>query len=188
MDINRESRRWAIFQLRSLLGSTLTQRKIGLLGLAFKPNTDDIRESPALEIARMLQYEGALVSGYDPVAMANASRENPELHLVETPYELAEGADALVVCTEWNEFKQIDLPRIRHTMHKPIIVDGRNIYEPDMMDELGFIYRGVGRGSTHTNGSSHEADHEALGRDPVERVPVERDNAERDSFERTSAG
>jgi UDPglucose 6-dehydrogenase len=155
MDINRDARRWVIFQLRALLGG-LNHRKIGLMGLAFKPNTDDIRESPALEIARMLQYEGALISGYDPVAMGNAGRDNPELRLVESPYELAEGADALVVCTEWNEFKQVDLARIRQTMKKPIIVDGRNIYEPEMMSELGFIYRGVGRGSViDTNGNGH---------------------------------
>ncbi len=160
MDINRDARRWAIFQLRGLLGANLNGRRIGLLGLAFKPNTDDIRESPALEIARMLQYEGALVSAYDPVAMSNAARENSELRLVESPYELAEGADALVVCTEWNEFKQVDFVRIRQTMKKPIIIDGRNIYEPEMMEEEGFIYRGVGRGSA-INGSNDHRLHEA---------------------------
>jgi UDPglucose 6-dehydrogenase len=153
MDINRDARRWAIFQLRGLLGGQLNRRKIGLMGLAFKPNTDDIRESPALEIARMLQYEGALVSGYDPVAMNNAGRDNPTLRLVESPYELAHEADALVVCTEWNEFKQIDLSRIRQSMAQPIMVDGRNIYEPTIMEDLGFIYRGVGRSSSVENGS-----------------------------------
>lgn len=152
MDINRDARRWAIFQLRSLLGGQLNRRKIGLMGLAFKPNTDDIRESPALEIARMLQYEGALVSGYDPVAMGNAGRDNPQLRLVEGPYELAEGADALVVCTEWNEFKQVDLNRIRQSMAQPILVDGRNIYEPSFMQDMGFVYRSVGRSSNGTNG------------------------------------
>jgi len=125
------------------------------LGLAFKPNTDDIRESPALEIARMLQYEGAHITGYDPVAMGNAGRENPDLRLAESPYELAEGAEALVVCTEWNEFKQVDLSRIKKSMSKPIIVDGRNIYEPDVMAEQGFVYRAVGRGSSYHNGNSY---------------------------------
>ncbi len=153
MDINRDTRRWAIFQLRGLLGGQLNRRRIGLMGLAFKPNTDDIRESPALEIARMLQYEGALVSGYDPVAMTNAGRDNPTLRLVESPYELAQEADALVVCTEWNEFKQVDLSRIRRSMAQPIMVDGRNIYEPAVMEDLGFIYRGVGRGSGVEGGS-----------------------------------
>src|SRR5690606_19329949 len=139
-------RRWAVFTLRTLLNGPLTDRKIGLLGLAVKPNTDDIRDAPALEIARMVQYEGALVSGYDPVAMNNVARENPDLRLVEDPYELAEGMDALVVCTEWNEFKQLDLARIKPTMSQPIIVDGRNIYEPQYMLDLGFTYRAVGRG------------------------------------------
>jgi len=152
MDINRDARRWAVWTLRSLLGGHLADRKIGLLGLAFKPNTDDIRDAPALEIARMLQYEGALVAGYDPVAMANAARENPNLRLVEDPYELAEGMDALVVCTEWNEFKQLDLQRIKQVMAQPILVDGRNIYEPHQMLALGFTYRGVGRGSDYQNG------------------------------------
>jgi UDPglucose 6-dehydrogenase len=153
MDINRDARRWAVFTLRGLLNGPLTDRKIGLLGLAFKPNTDDIRDAPALEIARMLQYEGALVSGYDPVAMANVARENPELRLVEDPYELAEGMDALVVCTEWNEFKQLDLARVKACMRRPIMVDGRNIYEPQTMLDLGFTYRAVGRGSFLTNGN-----------------------------------
>jgi UDPglucose 6-dehydrogenase len=162
MDINRDARRWVIFQLRALLGGLLNQRKIGLMGLAFKPNTDDIRESPALEIARMLQYEGAIVSAFDPVAMENAARENPELRLVESPYELAEGVDALVVCTEWNEFKQVDLVRIRQSMKRPVLIDGRNIYEPAVMDELGFIYRAVGRGSTfHNNGANSYATNDA---------------------------
>jgi UDPglucose 6-dehydrogenase len=153
MDINRDARRWAVFTLRSVLGQILHDRKIGILGLAFKPNTDDIRESPALEIARMLQYEGVLVSAYDPVAMPGASRENPDLRLTEDPYELAEGMDALLLCTEWNEFKQLDLSRIRQSMAKPIVVDGRNLYEPSTMYDLGFIYRSVGRGITFKNGN-----------------------------------
>jgi UDPglucose 6-dehydrogenase len=152
MDINRDARRWAILNLRKLLGGHLNHRKIGLLGLAFKPNTDDIRDAPALEIARMLSYEGAHVGGYDPVAMANAAREHPDLRLAEDPYELAQGLDALVVCTEWNEFKHLDLSRIRQSMARPIMLDGRNLYEPKIMEDLGFVYRAVGRGGTFDNG------------------------------------
>ncbi len=148
IDINRDARRWAIFNLRDLLGGSLNQKRIGLLGLAFKPNTDDIREAPALEIARMLQQEGALVSGYDPVAMANVAKMNPDLRLVEDPYDLAASADALLVCTEWNEFKQLDLPRMKALMATPIVADGRNIYEPTTMQGLGFTYRAAGRGVT----------------------------------------
>ena len=153
MDINRDARRWAILNLRDMLDGTLDQKRIGILGLAFKPNTDDIRESPALDIARMLQNEGAVVRAYDPVAMANAAQQNPQLGLVEDPYELADGADALLVCTDWNEFKQLDLNRVRDAMRTPIFADGRNLYNPDTMLALGFQYRSVGKGATfHVNG------------------------------------
>lgn len=152
IDINRDARRWAEMNLRELLGGSLRRKRIGLMGLAFKPNTDDIRESPALAIARMLQHQDALVSGYDPVAMANAARENPTLRLVEDPYELARDADALLVCTDWNEFKQLDLVQVKALMAQPIIADGRNMYEPELMRELGFQYRAVGRGATFGNG------------------------------------
>jgi UDPglucose 6-dehydrogenase len=152
IDINRDARRWALLTLRDLLGGRITDRRIGIMGLAFKPNTDDLREAAALDISRMLQNEGAFVSAYDPVAMAGAARMNSELRLVEDPYELADNADALVVCTEWNEFKQLDLTRLKNSMRQPIMVDGRNLYEPEKMHELGFIYRAVGRGAKHTNG------------------------------------
>ncbi len=153
IDINRDARRWAVFNLREMLGGRLANKRIGILGLAFKPNTDDIREAPAIEISRMLQSEGATVSGYDPVAMNNIARMDKNLHLVEDPYELAEGADALLVCTEWNEFKQLDLQRVKGLMKQPVIVDGRNIYEPRIMHNLGFQYRAVGRGADFTNGA-----------------------------------
>ncbi len=149
MEINRDARRWAVITLRELLGGRLEDRRVGILGLAFKPNTDDIREAPALEIAHMLQNEGALVVAYDPVAMENAARANPDLHLAEDPYEVAQGADALLVTTEWDEFKHLDLRRIKELMARPILVDGRNIYDPQQMVDMGFIYRGVGRGHIH---------------------------------------
>ncbi len=147
MEINRDMRRWAVLNLREALGGRLDRKRIGILGLAFKPNTDDIREAAALEIARMLQNEGAVVSGYDPVAMANAARVNPQLRLAVDPYDLADQADALLVCTEWNEFKQLDLDRIKAQMARPIIIDGRNIYDPLKMHNLGFNYHAVGRGN-----------------------------------------
>ncbi len=148
MDINRDSRRWAILNLRQMLGGSLDQKRIGILGLAFKPNTDDIRESPALDIARMLQSEGALVSGYDPVAMPGTAKVNPDLRLHEDPYDLATDADALLVCTEWNEFKQLDLDRIYSLMATPIVADGRSIYNTEKMRQIGFTYRAVGKGGT----------------------------------------
>jgi UDPglucose 6-dehydrogenase len=151
MEINRDMRRWAVLNLRETLGGKLDRKKIGILGLAFKPNTDDIRESAALEIARMLQNEGAFVSGYDPVAMPNVARTNLNLRLGEDAYDIATGADALLICTEWNEFKQIDLARIKEVMVRPVIVDGRNLYDAQRMVALGFTYRAVGRGNIGGN-------------------------------------
>jgi len=146
MEINRDQRRQVIQKLRDLLGGSLQDKVVGLLGLAFKPNTDDMREAPSIEIAHLLQHEGARVKAYDPVAMENAKRELPDAILCADPYELAEGCDAIVVVTEWNEFKHLDMARIRPLMRRPVIIDGRNIYEPTEMQALGFIYRGVGRG------------------------------------------
>ncbi len=146
MDINKYQRRQTILKLRDVLGSKLRGKVVGILGLAFKPNTDDIREAPATEIARLLLHEGVHVKGYDPVAMHNAARILPNMQLAKDPYDLAEGCDAVVICTEWNEFKHLDMIRIRQVMRQPFIVDGRNLYEPDEMKRLGFTYRGVGRG------------------------------------------
>jgi len=151
MDINHDQRRLIISKVREQL-KELPGKVIGLLGLAFKPNTDDMRDAPAIEIAQALQVEGAQVKGYDPVSMTVAGRLMPNVKLCEDPYEVAEGSDALVVCTEWNEFKQLDLSRIKQVMKQPVIVDGRNIYDPARMQKLGFHYRGVGRGY---NSNSH---------------------------------
>jgi UDPglucose 6-dehydrogenase len=146
MEINRDARRWAVITLRQILGGNLDQKRVGLLGLAFKPNTDDLRESPAMEIAHLLRNEGAQVSGYDPVAMGGAAKLYPDLRLAQDPYDLAQDLDALLVCTEWDEFKHLDLARIHASMARPIVIDGRNVYDPVQMSRLGFIYRGVGRG------------------------------------------
>ncbi len=154
MEINRDQRRRVIVKLRELLGEVLRDKIIGLLGLAFKPNTDDMREAPSVDLYHMLINEGAIVRGYDPVAMENARRLLPELQLAEDPYDLATGADALVVVTEWNEFKHLDLKRIKELMRGDVLIDGRNIYEPAEMRRLGFRYRGMGRGYELPN--SHE--------------------------------
>ncbi|MCC7207744.1 MAG: UDP-glucose/GDP-mannose dehydrogenase family protein [Anaerolineae bacterium] len=145
MDINETQRRHIVLKLEDLLGE-LKGKTIGMLGLAFKENTDDIRVSPALEIAEMLHNAGATVRGYDPVANENVSRTMPFVVLTEDPYQLSEGCDALVVATPWNEFKSLDMERIKGCMRQPIMVDGRNLYEPQKMKAIGFDYRGVGRG------------------------------------------
>jgi len=145
MEINADQRRAVVRKLEQALGQ-LRGRTIGLLGLAFKPNTDDMRESPAAHIARMLLTAGARVRGYDPVAMPVAARVLPEVELADDPYALADGADALVLVTEWNEFKNLDFERMRSLMRQPVLVDGRGMYDPQRMQEAGFRYLGIGRG------------------------------------------
>ncbi|MBU0702477.1 MAG: UDP-glucose/GDP-mannose dehydrogenase family protein [Chloroflexi bacterium] len=145
MEINHYQRQAMAGKLEDALGN-LRGKTIGLLGLAFKPNTDDMREAPSTHVAGILQSAGARVRAYDPVAMKVAARMLPDVELADDAYELAEGCDALIVITEWNEFKNLDLARIRDLMKQPVLVDGRNIYDPATMKELGFHYRGVGRG------------------------------------------
>ncbi len=145
MEINDDQRPKAVNRLKEMTGD-LKGKTIGLLGLSFKPNTDDMRDAPSITIAQLLQAEGANVRGYDPVAMEVARPLLPGVKLVEDAYTLAKGCDALMVITEWNEFKQLDRSRLLELMRQPILFDGRNIYEPDEMAKLGFVYRGMGRG------------------------------------------
>lgn len=144
MEINRDQRQLAVEKLRECLG-TLRGQVIALLGLAFKPNTDDMREAPSLEIAHSLLKRGATVRGYDPAALERARSILPEIEYRRNAYAAARGADAVVIVTEWNEFRRLDLHRLRRVMRRPVVVDGRNIYDPDEMRRLGFVYRGVGR-------------------------------------------
>lgn len=145
MDINRDRRRKLVQKVEEILGG-LEGKKVGLLGLTFKPNTDDMREAPSIDVANFLGNGGATVCAYDPIGMERAHPLLPQVEMVADPYEMAEGCDALVVCTEWNEFKQLDLQRVVELMPEPTIVDGRNIYDPDQMAKLGIRYLGMGRG------------------------------------------
>lgn len=145
MEINNDRRPMVISRLNEALGD-LHDKTIGLLGLSFKPNTDDMRDAPSVDIAERLIALGAHVRAYDPVAMEIARTILPEVAMQPDPYALAEGCDALVIVTEWNEFKQLDLLRLRGLVRQPIIVDGRNIYDPENLALLGFHYRGFGRG------------------------------------------
>ncbi|MEA4910236.1 MAG: UDP-glucose/GDP-mannose dehydrogenase family protein, partial [Anaerolineaceae bacterium] len=150
MEINRNQRRRVIFKLRKALGS-LNDKVVGVLGLSFKPNTDDIREAPSLEVIHLLLNEGAIVKAYDPQAMENAKAMFSRITLCENPYEVADGADALVLATEWNEFKQLDFERICQLMRRPLILDGRNLWDANALRGMGFTYYGVGH-STQANG------------------------------------
>lgn len=145
IEINRDQRRRIIQNLREILG-TLHGKTVGILGLAFKPNTDDMREAPSLEMIHLLTNEGTRIKAYDPVAMEVAKRIMPDVTYCADPYEVAEGSDALIVVTEWNEFQHLDMVRIKELMREPVLIDGRNIYDPQKVGQLGFIYRGVGRG------------------------------------------
>jgi UDPglucose 6-dehydrogenase len=157
MEINQDRRTQLVEKARELLGS-LEGKKIGLLGLTFKPNTDDLREAPALEVAELLLKEGVHVRAYDPVGMDHASLLAPEIEMAQDAYALADQADAIIVCTEWNEFIQLDLERIRDLMSQPVIVDGRNIYDPRQMADLGFKYRGFGQGYGPDGSADAEAE------------------------------
>ncbi len=149
MEINRNQRRRVVVRLRRVLGS-LDQKVIGILGLSFKPNTDDIREAPSLEVIHLLENEGAQVRAYDPQAMQPAASQMPRLILCENSYEVARGADALILATAWNEFQQLDFNKIREVMRNPVIVDGRNMWDATKLKSLGFTYYGIGRGSVNS--------------------------------------
>jgi len=144
MDINRDQRTLVVEKLRECLGS-LRGQVIGLLGLAFKPDTDDMREAASVEIARALLKKGATVRAYDPAAIDKAKAIMPDVEYRRNAHGVARGADAIVVVTEWNEFKQLDMVKVKRLMRRPVIVDGRNLYDPVEMRRLGFVYRGIGR-------------------------------------------
>lgn len=146
IEINVFQRRQITLKVRDMLGGNISGKTVAILGLAFKENTDDIRESPSLAVARSLLNQGARVQAYDPVAMENACQEVPGMRLCSNSYAAAQDADALLVLTPWNEFKHLDMARILNSMRQPILIDGRNMYDPDDMRGKGFEYRGVGRG------------------------------------------
>ncbi len=142
--INDEAVAAALEKLRDALWN-LEHKRVALLGLSFKPGTDDVRFSPPLELARRLIEGGASVVGYDPHALANAKEECPDIQAAADPYEAAAGADALVLCTEWPEFRTLDLARVRELMARPVVVDARNMFEPEEMRSAGFAYYPTGR-------------------------------------------
>ncbi len=147
MEINRNQRRRAVLKLRKALGG-LNEKVIGVLGLSFKPNTDDVRDAPALEVIRLLENEGAFVKVYDPQAMEVAAPYIKKVVFCDDPYCAVTDVDALVLATEWNEFKQLDFSRIMSLMRTPVILDGRNLWDGEALRAMGFTYFGVGRGVT----------------------------------------
>ncbi len=125
----------------------LKEKMIGILGLSFKPNTDDIREAPSIYIIKTLKQKGAKIKAYDPKAIQKMKQIFPDIEYCDNPYEVAKNSDCLVILTEWPEFKKLDLKKVKKLLNQPIIIDGRNIFDPKKMTKLGFIYKCVGRRS-----------------------------------------
>jgi len=145
MEVNYDRRKAAVEHVEKMLGGSLKGKTIGMLGLAFKPNTDDMRDAPSIDIAQNLMAKGATVRGYDPVARETAAPLMPGVNIFDDAYKMTKDCDALIVVTPWNEFKQLDLEKVKGLLKSAVIYDGRNIYDPKLMKEMGFIYRAVGR-------------------------------------------
>lgn len=143
-EINKDAMQLVVEKVKKQLGD-VSGKTIAVLGLSFKPDTDDMRDAPAITVIKALESLGAKIRGYDPIAMENAKRLLPTITLCKNAYDTTQDADAIILMTEWNEFKELDLQKIKSSLKTPIFIDGRNVYEPAKMKELGFNYVGVGR-------------------------------------------
>ena len=149
--VNDNRKRAMARKVVAACGGSVRGKRIGILGLTFKPNTDDMRDSPAISIVQALNDAGAIVAGYDPEGMDNARSLISGMTFAEGPYEAANQADALVIVTEWNQFRALDLDRLKSIMAAPVLVDLRNIYRPEEVAKRGFSYTSIGRGTTSGN-------------------------------------
>jgi UDPglucose 6-dehydrogenase len=153
IEINLNRPRQMVAKMAEAMGS-LRGRVVAILGLAFKPNTDDMRDARSIDLIKELLQEGAVVRAYDPIAIENAKKILPEIQYCSRSYEVVEGADALVLVTEWSEFRFLDLERVKALMKGNWVFDGRNVYDPDRMRRCGFEYHGMGRGADNM-GEAH---------------------------------
>jgi UDPglucose 6-dehydrogenase len=144
VEANERQRQAMIPKIEKLVGD-FAGKQIGVLGLSFKPQTDDMREAPAIDIIKEMQARGAKVKAFDPVAMEEAKHCLPDIEYAADEYEAIKDADALVIITEWNQFRALDMEKVKSLLKSPKIADLRNVYEPEDMQELGFEYVGVGR-------------------------------------------
>ncbi|MFH1053419.1 MAG: UDP-glucose/GDP-mannose dehydrogenase family protein [Candidatus Woesearchaeota archaeon] len=142
--VNEDQKKSMLLKISKQFGN-LKGKKIAVWGLAFKPRTDDMREAPSAVLIRSLLEMGAEVKAFDPVAKEKAMLEFPNIEYSNTPYQTVENCDALLICTEWDEFRELDMKRVKALMKDPNLFDGRNVYEPDEMKNIGFNYIGVGR-------------------------------------------
>jgi UDPglucose 6-dehydrogenase len=143
--VNDARKRRMAQRIRQACGGSVAGKTLAVLGLTFKPNTDDMREAPSLVILPPLQHDGAKIQAFDPEGMEEAKKLMPEVHYCADAYEAMSGADALVILTEWNEFRSLNLRRMREQLRQPVVVDLRNVYNPDDMAAAGFIYHSIGR-------------------------------------------
>jgi UDPglucose 6-dehydrogenase len=144
-EVNQRQRQRMVEKITAMLEGCVAGKTIGILGLSFKPNTDDIREAPALDIIAALQKQGAKIKAYDPVAIPPAQQVLRDVEYCKDSYSVCSGSDALVLATEWNQFRALDLKRVHALLNQPIMIDLRNVYEPETMKRLGFRYTAVGR-------------------------------------------
>jgi UDPglucose 6-dehydrogenase len=153
-EVNNLQRKAFFSKVKSHFGS-LKGKTIAMWGLSFKPRTDDVREAPALDLITWFTQEGATVKAYDPIAAENAKQScQADFQIGPNPLAVTEGADALVVVTEWNEFRNPDFARLKNNLKQPVVFDGRNIFEPRKMKQLGFKYYCFGRENLPVSGSA----------------------------------
>ena len=145
LEINDSRKRGMADRIVAACGGTVAGKSIAVLGLTFKPNTDDMRDSPSLAILPLLIEGGATIRAFDPEGMAEAKKLLPDLDYCGDAYQALEGADALVLLTEWNEFRALDLTRVKSLLRRPVMIDLRNIYQPEEMTDAGFVYHSIGR-------------------------------------------
>ncbi|MBU1726126.1 MAG: UDP-glucose/GDP-mannose dehydrogenase family protein [Candidatus Omnitrophica bacterium] len=146
-EINEDQREFIFQKIKKSLW-IVKGKTVAVLGLSFKPNTDDIRSAPSIDIIKRLQEEGAKIHVYDPQSIEKAKAVLDKVHFCKDPYEACKGAECLLVITEWNEFKELDFIKVKKLLKRPLIVDGRNIYEPQKLEKIGFTYVGIGRGKS----------------------------------------
>ena len=147
--VNDTRKRAMARKVSNALGGSLRGKTVALLGLTFKPDTDDMREAPSIPLVTGLKDMGAQVRAYDPAGMEQARQELPDIDYCDDPYSCAQDADALVIVTEWVQFRALDLAKLKDVLRQPVVVDLRNIYRPEQMAAHGFIYESIGRGTVH---------------------------------------
>ncbi len=145
VEVNAAQKARMVKKIKDVMGGEFSGKTIAVLGLAFKPETDDMREAQSISILSAMAEKGAKIKAHDPQAMQEAKKEMPFLELMNGPYETCDGADAVILMTEWNEYRALDLEKIKTIMKSPIFIDLRNVYEPEKMEVSGFIYNSIGR-------------------------------------------